>query len=90
MLSSCWIVDYQQKLDPLNRSNHLKILPVTTMFDAPIKQQRHVTYKRREVKIYKPMEETLMDELGLTYSDLVKKGVRNLWNQRKQEKALTL
>ena len=37
------------------------------MFDAPIKQQRHVTYKRREVKIYKPMEETLMDELGLSY-----------------------
>ena len=34
--------------------------------------------------------EKLMDELGLTYSDLVKKGVRNLWNQRKQEKALTL
>ena len=60
------------------------------MFDAPIKQQRHVTYKRREVKIYKPMEETLMDELGLTYSDLVKKGVRNLWNKRQQEKALTL
>ncbi len=36
------------------------------------------------------MEETLMDELGLTYSDLVKKGVRNLWNQRQQEKALAL
>ena len=60
------------------------------MFDTPVKQQRHVTNKRREVKIYKPMEETLMEELGLTYSDLVKKGVRNLWNQRKQEKALAL
>ena len=68
----------------------MKQLPVTTMFDAPIKQQRHVTYKRREVKIYKPMEETLMEELGLTYSDLVKKGVRNLWNKRQTEKALTL
>ncbi len=60
------------------------------MFDTPVKQQRHVTYKRREVKIYKPMEETLMEELGLTYSDLVKKGVRNLWNKRQTEKALTL
>ena len=60
------------------------------MFDAPIKPQRHVTYKRREVKVYRPMEETLMDELGLTYSDLVKKGVRHLWNQRQTEKALAL
>ena len=60
------------------------------MFDTPVKQQRHVTYKRREVNIYKPMEETLMEELGLTYSDLVKKGVRNLWNKRQTEKALTL
>ena len=68
----------------------MKQLPVTTMFDTPVKQQRHVTYKRREVKIYKPMEETLMEELGLTYSDLVKKGVRNLWNKRQTEKALTL
>ena len=59
-------------------------------FEAPLKQTRHVTYKRREVKIYKPMEETLMDELGLTYSDLVKKGVRHLWNQRQTEKALAL
>tara|TARA_R100000234_G_C4953672_1_gene158559 strand:- start:198 stop:386 length:189 start_codon:yes stop_codon:yes gene_type:complete len=57
-------------------------------FEAPLKQTRHVTYKRREVKIYKPMEETLMDELGLTYSDLVKTGVRNLWNKRQQEKSL--
>ena len=43
-------------------------------FEAPLKQQRHVTYKRREAKILRPIEETLMDELGLTYSDLVKKG----------------
>ena len=60
------------------------------MFDTPVKQQRHVTYKRREVKIYRPMEETLMDELGYTYSDLVKQGIRNLWNKRQTEKALTL
>ena len=68
----------------------MKQLPVTTMFDTPVKQQRHVTYKRREVKIYRPMEETLMDELGYTYSDLVKQGIRNLWNKRQTEKALTL
>ena len=59
-------------------------------FEAQLKQQRHVTYKRREAKILRPIEETLMDELGLTYSDLVKKGVRNLWSQRQQEKALAL
>ena len=59
-------------------------------FEEPLKQQRHVTYKRREAKILRPIEETLMDELGLTYSDLVKKGVRNLWSQRQQEKALAL
>lgn len=60
-------------------------------FETPQKKaQRHVTYKRREVKVYRPMEETLMDELGLTYSDLVKKGVRHLWNQRQTEKALAL
>ena len=88
--SSLKTARYWKKLNPLNRSNYPKQLLFTTMFETPIKQQRHVTYKRREVKIYKPMEETLMDELGLTYSDLVKKGVRNLWNQRQQEKALTL
>ena len=60
------------------------------MFDTPVKQQRHVTYKRREVKIYRPMEETLMDELGYTYSDLVKKGIRTIWNKRQTEKALSL
>ncbi len=56
----------------------------------PLTNQRHVTYKKREVEKFYKMEETLMDELGLTYSDLVKKGVRNLWNKRQQEKALTL
>ena len=59
-------------------------------FETPLKQQRHVTYKRREVRILRPIEETLMKELGLTYSDLVKQGVRTLWNQRQQEKVLAL
>ena len=59
-------------------------------FEAPLKQQRHVNYKRREAKILRPIEDTLMDELGLTYSDLVKRGVRNLWSQRQQEKVLAL
>ena len=59
-------------------------------FETPLKQQRHVTYKRREARILRPIEDTLMDELGLTYSDLVKKGVRNLWSQRQQEKVLAL
>ena len=54
---------------------------------APIKQQKHVCYKRKEVGIYKPMEDALMDEWGLTYSDLMKKGVRHLWNQHQTNKA---
>ena len=59
-------------------------------FEKPLTQQRHVTYKRREARILRPIEDTLMDELGLTYSDLVKRGVRNLWSQRQQEKVLAL
>ena len=58
--------------------------------ETPIKQQKHVCYKRKEVRIYKDMEDKLMDELGLTYSDLMKKGVRHLWNQRQSQKSLFL
>ena len=56
----------------------------------PISNQRHVTYKRREVPIYNSIENTLMDEYGLTYSDLCKMGIKNLWNERQNKKALTL
>ena len=59
-------------------------------FEKPLTQQRHVTYKRREARILRPIEDTLMEELGYTYSDLVKKGIRNLWSQRQNEKALAL
>ena len=56
----------------------------------PISNQRHVTYKKREGPIYNPIENTLMDEYGLTYSDLCKMGIKNLWNERQNKKALTL
>ena len=56
----------------------------------PISNQRHVTYKKREVPIYNPIENTLMDEYGLTYSDLCKMGIKNLWNERQNKKALTI
>ena len=56
----------------------------------PISNQRHVTYKRREIGIYRPIEEKLMDEYGLTFSDLCKKGIKTLWNERQNKKALTL
>ena len=56
----------------------------------PISNQRHVTNKKREVPIYNPIENTLMDEYGLTYSDLCKMGIKNLWNERQNKKALTL
>ena len=35
-------------------------------------------------------ENTLMDEHGLTYSDLCKLGIKTLWNERNNKKALTL
>jgi len=44
---------------------------------TPKRKQRHVCYKAREVDIYAPIEETLMKQHGLTYSDLMKKrGIR--------------
>ena len=58
--------------------------------ETPIKQQKHVCYKKKEVKIYKEMEDKLCDELGLTYSDLHKKGARHLWNERQSQKSLFL
>jgi len=56
----------------------------------PPSNQRHVTYKRREVGIYHPIENKLMEEHGLTYSDLCKKGIKSLWNERQNKKALTI
>tara|TARA_Y100001937_G_scaffold126599_1_gene196251 strand:+ start:672 stop:857 length:186 start_codon:yes stop_codon:yes gene_type:complete len=58
--------------------------------ETPKRKQRHVCYKARELKIYEPIEETLMTEHGLTYSDLMKKGVKHLWNQHQTQKALIL
>ena len=59
-------------------------------FEKPLKQQRHVTYKRREARILRPIEDTLMEELGYTYSDLCKTGIKTLWNERQNKKALSL
>ena len=57
---------------------------------TPKRKHRHVCYKAREVDIYAPIEETLMKQHGLTYSDLMKKGVRHLWNQRQTHQDLML
>lgn len=57
---------------------------------TPLRKQRHVCYKAREVEIFDPIEKTLMHEHGLTYSDLMKKGVRHLWNQRQTHHDLML
>ena len=56
----------------------------------PISNQRHVTYKKREFPIYNPIENTLMDEHGLTYSDICKLGNKTLWNERNNKNAFTL
>ena len=50
--------------------------------DQP-KQQRHVTYKKREVAKFKQMEEELMNEHCVTFSDLVKMGIRKLYDEYK-------
>ena len=52
----------------------------------PLPNQRHITYKRREVPVYIQIEEKLMDEMGLTISDLHKEGVKALWNSRQRDK----
>ena len=52
----------------------------------PLPNQRHITYKRREVPVYIPIEEKLMNEMGLTISDLHKEGVKALWNSRQRDK----
>jgi len=52
----------------------------------PLTNQRHVTYKKREVEKFYKMEETLMDEFCITYSDLVKKAVSKLYEEYKISK----
>ena len=49
----------------------------------PISNQRHVTYKRREVDKFYQMEETLMNEHCVTYSDLVKRAICKMYNECK-------
>ena len=50
------------------------------------KQERFtLSFKRKEVPIYVPMEEFLMDDLGIpTRSDVYKLALKNLYKQRKQ------
>ena len=56
----------------------------------PPTKQRHVTYKKREIPIYSPIEEQLMEEMGLTFSDLAKTGIKRLWNSRQNQKLMML
>ena len=50
------------------------------------KQNRfQLSFKEKEVPIYLPMEEFLMDDLGIpTRSDTYKIALKNLYRQRKQ------
>ena len=44
-----------------------------------------MSYKTKEVSIYVPMEEFLMEDLGIaTRSDVHKVAIKNLYQQRKQ------
>lgn len=50
------------------------------------KQERfQLSFKKKEVPIYIPMEEFLMKDLGIpTRSDVYKLALKNLYKQRKQ------
>lgn len=52
------------------------------------KQNRfQLSYKAKELSIYLPMEEFLMEDLGIpTRSDTYKLALKNLYLQRKQSK----
>jgi hypothetical protein len=56
------------------------------MQPVKIKANRfQMSYKAREVPIYAPMEEFLMDDMGIpTRSDVHKVAIKNLYLQRKQ------
>ena len=47
--------------------------------------QLHLSFKAKEVPVYMPMEEFLMDDLNIpTRSDTYKIALKNLYRQRKQ------
>jgi len=51
-------------------------------FKQPVPQRRGVHYKKVEAPVFYEMENNLCRELGLTYSELHKRAVRKLNNDR--------
>jgi len=61
----------------------------TTNMMFPKKKQNRfqLSFKEKEVPLYLPMEEFLMEDLGIpTRSDTYKIALKNLYRQRKQER----
>ena len=56
---------------------------MATFKSSPIRFQ--MSYKQKEAPIYIPMEEKMMDEMGLTRCDLHKKAIKHLHNSRVQQ-----
>jgi hypothetical protein len=46
----------------------------------PLPQRRGVHYRKIEVPVYRQIEDELCEDLGLTYSELVKFSIRKLSN----------
>ena len=59
--------------------------PVKTMFPKKKQNRFQLSFKTKEVPVYMPMEEFLMDDLDIpTRSDTYKIALKNLYRQRKQ------
>ena len=59
--------------------------PVKTMFPKKKQNRFQLSFKAKEVPVYIPMEEYLMDDLDIpTRSDTYKIALKNLYRQRKQ------
>ena len=55
------------------------------MFPKKKQQRFQLSFKEKEVPLYLPMEEFLMDDLGIcTRSDAYKIALKHLYQQRKQ------
>lgn len=55
------------------------------MFPKKKQNRFQLSFKAKEVPVYKPMEEFLMDDLDIpTISDTYKIALKNLYKQRKQ------
>ena len=69
----------------LKNSPYLVNTPVNMMLPKKKQNRFQLSFKAKEVPVYIPMEEYLMDDLDIpTRSDTYKIALKNLYRQRKQ------